>query len=224
MIQGKLPPQGSHYAYRWIVPKEGSPTLDHYVFLDDNQKELGSSEQPTNYDPRPRFWYRGAERAGTIMISDPDVFAAVGLIGVTVAAPFSVDGNLLGRCGGRHHAGRPWRLSRRAQDQPGHAELHPRSPGQGDRGLGSFARPTNAMTGKRRAASHHVARQPAAGHRLRRASPRQRGHVLLYPRRQGVCRQPVDPAGRIRQEVAAFHHHAAGRFHRRVPVATTNAC
>jgi adenylate cyclase len=96
MIQGKLPPEGSRYAYRWIVPKEGSPTLDHYAFLDDNQKELGSTEQPTNYDPRPRFWYRGAERAGTIMISDPEIFAAEGLIGVTIAAPFSVNGNLLG--------------------------------------------------------------------------------------------------------------------------------
>ncbi len=96
MIQGKLPPEGSQYAYRWIVPKEGSPTLDHYVFLDDNQKELGSTEQPTNYDPRPRFWYRGAERAGTIMISDPEIFAAEGLIGVTIAAPFSVNGHLVG--------------------------------------------------------------------------------------------------------------------------------
>ena len=96
MIQGKLPPEGSKYAYRWIVPKEGSPTLDHYVFLDDSQKELGSTEQPTNYDPRARLWYRGAEQARTIMISDPDIFAAEGLIGVTVAAPFSVNGQLAG--------------------------------------------------------------------------------------------------------------------------------
>ena len=38
MIQGKLPPQGAAYAYRWLVPKAGSPSVDHYVFLDASQK------------------------------------------------------------------------------------------------------------------------------------------------------------------------------------------
>jgi adenylate cyclase len=95
-IQGKPPPEGSLYAYRWVVPKAGSPTLDRYVFLDAKQKELGSTEQPTTYDPRPRLWYRSAVQAGTIMISDPDIFAAQGLIGFTVAAPFYADGKLMG--------------------------------------------------------------------------------------------------------------------------------
>ncbi|HEV3490216.1 MAG TPA: cache domain-containing protein, partial [Reyranella sp.] len=95
-IQDKPPPEGARYAYRWVVPKAGSPTLDRYVFLDAKQKELGSTEQPTTYDPRPRLWYRSAVEAGTIMISDPDIFAAQGLIGFTVAAPFYADGKLLG--------------------------------------------------------------------------------------------------------------------------------
>jgi len=44
------------------VPKAGSPTRDHYVFLDANQKELASTEQDTTYDPRVRPWYRAAEQ------------------------------------------------------------------------------------------------------------------------------------------------------------------
>src|SRR5260370_10043448 len=54
MIQGKLPPHGAAYAYRWLVPKAGAPTVDHYVFLDANQKELVSPDQDTTYQPRVR--------------------------------------------------------------------------------------------------------------------------------------------------------------------------
>jgi adenylate cyclase len=95
-IQDKLPPQGAKYAYRWVLPSAGSPLLDHYTFLDAKLKELGSTEEPTTYDPRTRLWYRSAVQAGTTMISDPDVFAALGLIGFTVAAPFYSSGKLLG--------------------------------------------------------------------------------------------------------------------------------
>jgi adenylate cyclase len=95
-IQDKLPPEGARYAYRWIVPKPGAPTIDHYLFLDANLKELGESDQGTAYDPRTRLWYRSAAEAGTEMISDPDIFATLGLIGFTVAAPFYANGSLLG--------------------------------------------------------------------------------------------------------------------------------
>ena len=64
-IQDKLPPQGSRYAYRWIVPKAGERTLDHFLYLDADLKELGSSDQPTAYDPRARLWYRSAAEART---------------------------------------------------------------------------------------------------------------------------------------------------------------
>ena len=96
MIRDTQPSPGAQYAYRWIVPKAGSPTLDHYVFLDANRKELGSTDHDTTYDPRLRPWYRAAEQAGTIIISDPDAFASEALIGVTVAAPFYADGKLAG--------------------------------------------------------------------------------------------------------------------------------
>ena len=96
IIQDKLPPEGSLFAYRWVVPKPGERTLDHYLFLGANLKELGESEEPTTYDPRSRLWYRSVVEAGTETISDPDIFATLGLIGFTVAAPFYSNGKLLG--------------------------------------------------------------------------------------------------------------------------------
>lgn len=96
MVQGKPPPKGSQFAYRWILPKQGERTLDHFLYLDADLKELGSSSQPTAYDPRTRLWYRSAAEARTETISDPDVFATLGLIGFTVAAPFYSEGNLRG--------------------------------------------------------------------------------------------------------------------------------
>ncbi|MFO1162127.1 MAG: adenylate/guanylate cyclase domain-containing protein [Reyranellaceae bacterium] len=95
-IQGKPPPEGAQYAYRWVVPVAGQPLLDHYTFLDADLKELGSTEELSTYDPRARLWYRSAAEAGTTTISDPDIFAALGLIGFTVASPFYVDGKLAG--------------------------------------------------------------------------------------------------------------------------------
>ena len=95
-LQGKPPPPGASYADRWLVPEAGSPAINHYVFLDANQKELASTDDATAYDPRLRPWYRAAEEARAMIISDPDVFASEEVIGVTVAQPFYADGKLLG--------------------------------------------------------------------------------------------------------------------------------
>jgi adenylate cyclase len=76
MIQDKLPPQGAAFAYRWLVPRAGSPSADHYVFFDSDQKELASIDHDTTFDPRVRPWYRAAEQAHATIISDPDVFAS----------------------------------------------------------------------------------------------------------------------------------------------------
>ena len=99
-IQGKLPPDGAIYAYRRVErSKENareSPTLDRYEFLDASEKDIGSFALDTTYDPRTRGWYRSAVQAGSIMITDPDVFAALGLIGFTVAAPFYTAGKVSG--------------------------------------------------------------------------------------------------------------------------------
>jgi adenylate cyclase len=95
-LQDQLPPPGSRFAYRWIVPREGQRTLDHFLYLDGDLKELGSTDQPTIYDPRTRLWYRSAAEARAEVISDPDVFATLGLIGFTVAAPYYSSGKLAG--------------------------------------------------------------------------------------------------------------------------------
>jgi adenylate cyclase len=99
-IQGRLPPDGAMYAYRWVErSKENareSPTHDRYEFLDASEKEIGNFVLDTTYDPRVRGWYRSAVEAGSVMITDPDVFAALGLIGFTVAAPFRTAGKVSG--------------------------------------------------------------------------------------------------------------------------------
>ncbi len=99
-IQGKLPPEGALYAYRWVERSKDSaresPTLDRYEFLDAAEKEVGGFTLDTTYDPRMRGWYRSASQAGSILITDPDVFAALGLIGFTVAAPFRTGGKVSG--------------------------------------------------------------------------------------------------------------------------------
>lgn len=95
-IQQQAPPAGSTSAFRWIeAPIDGS-SIDHYVFLDANGRGLGALEEPTTYDPRVRSWYRNTAAAGALRITDPDVFFAFGLIGFTVAAPFSADGQVAG--------------------------------------------------------------------------------------------------------------------------------
>ena len=86
-IQGSLPPAAARYAYRWIDPPRDSTPIDHYIFLDEEHNPLGTSDQPTTYDPRPRLWYRQTAEDGKLIITDPEVFAALGLIGFTVAAP-----------------------------------------------------------------------------------------------------------------------------------------
>jgi adenylate cyclase len=95
-IQGKLPPAHTKYAYRWIEPSRASPAIDHYVFLDEEHTPVESSEQSTTYDPRRRLWYEQAAKEGRLVVTEPEVFAALGLIGFTVAAPIQADGAVTG--------------------------------------------------------------------------------------------------------------------------------
>jgi adenylate cyclase len=95
-IYDKLPPPGTRFAYRWIEPKPGEKLIDRYRFLDANGEALGTVEGVTAYDPRHRMWYREATESGGLFITDPDAFAALGLIGFTVAEPFANDGVMRG--------------------------------------------------------------------------------------------------------------------------------
>jgi adenylate cyclase len=91
-IHDKLPPAGVKYAYRWIEPTGASTRIDHYVFLDREQNPIGTSDQATTYDPRARYWYRQTVENGKLTVTDPDVFAALGLTGFTIAVPIYTDG------------------------------------------------------------------------------------------------------------------------------------
>ena len=57
-----------------------------------DRNELGEVAAETGYDPRRRPWYNFGVSAGTTTITDPELFWAFGLLGFTVAAPYSVDG------------------------------------------------------------------------------------------------------------------------------------
>ena len=96
MIQDKMPPDGVKYAYRWIDRSKGATPTDRYAFLDANETEIGTLGQATSYDPRPRLWYRKTVEEKSLLVTDPDVFAALGLIGFTIAAPFYADGKIAG--------------------------------------------------------------------------------------------------------------------------------
>ena len=95
-IQDKLPPASTKYAYRWIEPLRASTLVDHYLFLDEEHDALGSSEKASAYDPRLRLWYRQTVKDGKLTITEPDIFAALGLIGFTIAAPIYTDGKIVG--------------------------------------------------------------------------------------------------------------------------------
>lgn len=95
-IYDKLPPPETRFAYRWIEPKAGAELIDHYQFLDAKGEALGAVEGVTAYDPRRRMWYREATESGGLFITDPDAFAALGLIGFTVAEPFANNGAMQG--------------------------------------------------------------------------------------------------------------------------------
>lgn len=95
-IGNDFPPPGSVFATRVIDPRLEGPLLDRYVFFDKDGKEIGRLNEPTVYDPRTRGWYRWTVAANGLHVTDPDIFAALGLVGITVAQPFHADGKLLG--------------------------------------------------------------------------------------------------------------------------------
>jgi adenylate cyclase len=96
-VQKQLPPKDTSYADRWIDPaKPPAASADHYVFLDKAEKEIGRSEAPTSYDPRLRPWYRMAVQNNALVVTDPEPFAVLNLIGFTIAGPFYDKGAVAG--------------------------------------------------------------------------------------------------------------------------------
>ena len=95
-VFNEFPPKGTAFAARHVLPDSQGRLIDSYTYLDAQGKELGTASAPTFYDPRTRGWYRNTVRLGGLRITDPDVFAALGLIGFTVAQPFSDKGGVRG--------------------------------------------------------------------------------------------------------------------------------
>ena len=90
-------PAGAAYAWRWIAGEKGpGGGIDHYEYLDRDRQSLEGEAEVTDYDPRPRPWYRQTVDAGALFITDPELFAVLDLIGFTVAAPYYDGDRLLG--------------------------------------------------------------------------------------------------------------------------------
>lgn len=95
-FHGTIPPEEALYAYRLVELDKGLPVLDRYIFLSRERTILGDVAVDNNYDPRRRPWYLEAVEANDIVITDPEVFWAFGLVGFTVAEPYAVDRELMG--------------------------------------------------------------------------------------------------------------------------------
>lgn len=92
-ILGTVPPKAAGFAYRLVDPAADTPPRDRYIFLDAAQNDLAEVWEPSKYDPRQRAWYREAVTAGQTMMTDPELFWALGLVGFSVAAPFGPEGD-----------------------------------------------------------------------------------------------------------------------------------
>ena len=97
-INGQTPPTEASSADRYIegARRPGGSREDEYVFLESRFEIVGRTSSPTTYDPRIRPWYKAAVEARRPTITDPEVFATLGLFGFSVAAPFYRDGRIAG--------------------------------------------------------------------------------------------------------------------------------
>ena len=95
-IQGKLPPDGAGFAYRWIEAVTNTSPIDRYTYLDAAEQPVGTSQDVTSYDPRRRPWYLQTVAENRLVLTDPEVFAGLPLIGFTIAAPIVNDGKITG--------------------------------------------------------------------------------------------------------------------------------
>ncbi len=98
-IQDKVVAPESVLAYRWIDRSSTKPAVDAFIFKDKQGQSLNTSQAEASYDPRQRNWYKDAAINQKITLSEPYIFSSSGLPGITIAAPFFVDGKLVGVVG-----------------------------------------------------------------------------------------------------------------------------
>lgn len=95
-VHGAGLPPGTAYARRIVSTGVAGQREEIYEFLDANFLSLGGSSEQNAYDPRERQWYQGTQSAGAVTISDPDLFAALSLVGFTIAAPIRQQDEFMG--------------------------------------------------------------------------------------------------------------------------------
>jgi adenylate cyclase len=100
IIQNQSVPADSNLAYRWIDRSDpkvvGASVFDVFTFKNKQNLAIGATQVPATYDPRQRDWYRAAAINKKLTLTAPYVFSASGLPGITIAAPFYSDGNMVG--------------------------------------------------------------------------------------------------------------------------------
>ena len=101
-IQGKEVMPESAIAYPWLDRSEktaAKPPVDAFIFRNTQDLPIGTSQEVATYDPRQRNWYKDAAINRKVTLSEPYIFASTGLPGITIAAPFFVEGKLVGVVG-----------------------------------------------------------------------------------------------------------------------------
>jgi adenylate cyclase len=100
IIQNQSVPAESSLAYRWIDRGDpnvvGASVFDVFTFKNKQDLAIGATQVPAVYDPRQRDWYRAAAINKKLTLTAPYVFSASSLPGITIAAPFYSDGNMVG--------------------------------------------------------------------------------------------------------------------------------
>jgi adenylate cyclase len=90
-------PANAEFSDRIIKRTPGATNLiDRYIYRDFKRNYLGERKVTTAYDPRSRVWYKDAISANGLITTNPYIFASLGQIGFTVAAPFFKDGTAVG--------------------------------------------------------------------------------------------------------------------------------
>lgn len=95
-VHGNPLPAGTQFARRTVIPTAQGEGLETYAFETLDGEPLGVSQGLNPYDPRARHWYQITQQADALTVSDPDLFAALSLVGFTIAAPIHWNGDLAG--------------------------------------------------------------------------------------------------------------------------------
>ncbi|MEJ0003417.1 MAG: HD domain-containing phosphohydrolase [Pararobbsia sp.] len=82
-------PAGTAFAARLIQPGAAASGArpDHWQFLADNERLIGSATRSTTFEARGRQWYTGAQTGPGLFVSQPYLYALSQTMGITLSAP-----------------------------------------------------------------------------------------------------------------------------------------